>query len=124
MGESTTRIAIILEQQCKPKKCRLECKKFCPVVRLGASPRASTARALVGGACEKPANHRPAARFLVTGCSDADKASALSMLTALNIKHPGAWLAGRSVRWRARFRCDARDARLRQCPTTRSARIR
>lgn len=33
--ESLTRIAIVNEDRCKPKKCRQECKKFCPVVRLG-----------------------------------------------------------------------------------------
>lgn len=30
-----TRVAIVNEQKCKPKKCRQECKKSCPVVRLG-----------------------------------------------------------------------------------------
>jgi ATP-binding cassette subfamily E protein 1 len=29
------RIAIVNEDKCKPKKCQLECKKFCPVVRTG-----------------------------------------------------------------------------------------
>jgi ATP-binding cassette subfamily E protein 1 len=30
-----TRIAIVAEDRCKPKKCRQECKKSCPVVRIG-----------------------------------------------------------------------------------------
>ena len=30
-----TRIAIISAEKCKPKKCRQECKKSCPVVMLG-----------------------------------------------------------------------------------------
>ena len=30
-----TRIAIVNEQKCKPKKCRQECRKQCPVVRQG-----------------------------------------------------------------------------------------
>jgi ATP-binding cassette, sub-family E, member 1 len=34
-GEKHTRIAIVNEEKCKPKKCRLECKKNCPVVKLG-----------------------------------------------------------------------------------------
>jgi ATP-binding cassette subfamily E protein 1 len=35
-GESElTRIAIISSERCKPKKCRQECKKSCPVVKLG-----------------------------------------------------------------------------------------
>ncbi|KXZ41766.1 hypothetical protein GPECTOR_290g776 [Gonium pectorale] len=35
-GEETlTRIAIVSEDKCKPKKCRQECKKSCPVVKVG-----------------------------------------------------------------------------------------
>jgi ATP-binding cassette subfamily E protein 1 len=35
-GESsTTRIAIVSSDKCKPKKCRQECKRNCPVVRMG-----------------------------------------------------------------------------------------
>lgn len=35
-NESTlTRIAIVSSEKCKPKKCRQECKKSCPVVKLG-----------------------------------------------------------------------------------------
>ena len=35
-GEAAlTRIAIIAAEKCKPKKCRQECKKSCPVVKLG-----------------------------------------------------------------------------------------
>jgi ATP-binding cassette subfamily E protein 1 len=30
-----TRIAIVNSQKCKPKKCNQECKKSCPVVKLG-----------------------------------------------------------------------------------------
>ncbi len=30
-----TRIAIVNTERCKPKKCRQECKKSCPVVKLG-----------------------------------------------------------------------------------------
>lgn len=33
--EKLTRIAIVNNDRCKPKKCRQECKKSCPVVRLG-----------------------------------------------------------------------------------------
>eukprot|EP00053_Salpingoeca_punica_P008095 m.73281 g.73281 ORF g.73281 m.73281 type:complete len:602 (+) comp14447_c0_seq4:209-2014(+) len=35
MAESLTRIAIVNGDKCKPKKCRQECKKSCPVVRMG-----------------------------------------------------------------------------------------
>lgn len=33
--EKMTRIAIINTSRCKPKKCNQECKKSCPVVKLG-----------------------------------------------------------------------------------------
>ncbi|CAO1620150.1 unnamed protein product [Sympodiomycopsis kandeliae] len=33
--DKETRIAIINQDKCKPKKCRQECKKSCPVVRMG-----------------------------------------------------------------------------------------
>eukprot|EP01120_Amphizonella_sp_Union-15-10_P001702 TRINITY_DN11850_c0_g1_i1.p1 TRINITY_DN11850_c0_g1~~TRINITY_DN11850_c0_g1_i1.p1 ORF type:complete len:611 (+),score=115.73 TRINITY_DN11850_c0_g1_i1:56-1888(+) len=33
--EGLTRIAIVTKDKCKPKKCRQECKKSCPVVRIG-----------------------------------------------------------------------------------------
>lgn len=32
-----TRIAIVSSDRCKPKRCRQECKKSCPVVRMGKS---------------------------------------------------------------------------------------
>nr|WCZ58558.1 translation initiation factor rli1 [Andalucia godoyi] len=34
-GDRLTRIAIVKEDRCKPKKCRQECKRSCPVVRMG-----------------------------------------------------------------------------------------
>jgi ATP-binding cassette, sub-family E, member 1 len=36
MSDKLTRIAIVSTDKCKPKKCRQECKKSCPVVRMGA----------------------------------------------------------------------------------------
>ena len=33
--DKLTRIAIVSNDKCKPKKCRQECKKSCPVVRMG-----------------------------------------------------------------------------------------
>ncbi|KAK9462632.1 P-loop containing nucleoside triphosphate hydrolase protein [Lipomyces oligophaga] len=35
MSDRLTRIAIINSDKCKPKKCRQECRKACPVVRTG-----------------------------------------------------------------------------------------
>lgn len=35
MADRLTRIAIVNPDKCKPKKCRQECKKMCPVVRMG-----------------------------------------------------------------------------------------
>uniref|UniRef100_A0A7R9YVW5 ABC transporter domain-containing protein n=1 Tax=Chlamydomonas euryale TaxID=1486919 RepID=A0A7R9YVW5_9CHLO len=34
-NEQLTRIAIVSDDKCKPKKCRQECKKSCPVVKIG-----------------------------------------------------------------------------------------
>ena len=33
--EGLTRIAIVSSDRCKPKKCKQECKKWCPVNRMG-----------------------------------------------------------------------------------------
>lgn len=33
--DKQTRIAIVSSDKCKPKRCRQECKKSCPVVRMG-----------------------------------------------------------------------------------------
>lgn len=35
MSDKLTRIAILSNDKCKPKRCRQECKKSCPVVRMG-----------------------------------------------------------------------------------------
>jgi ATP-binding cassette subfamily E protein 1 len=35
MADRNTRIAIVNPDKCKPKKCNLECKKSCPVNRMG-----------------------------------------------------------------------------------------
>lgn len=35
MSDKLTRIALVSSDKCKPKKCRQECKKSCPVVRMG-----------------------------------------------------------------------------------------
>ena len=34
-NERLTRVAIVKEDKCKPKKCRQECRRSCPVVKLG-----------------------------------------------------------------------------------------
>ena len=39
MADRLTRIAIVTADRCKPKKCRQECKKSCPVVKTGEKPR-------------------------------------------------------------------------------------
>ncbi|KAJ2718821.1 Fe-S cluster-binding ribosome biosynthesis protein [Coemansia sp. Benny D115] len=35
MSEKSTRIAFVSADKCKPKKCRQECKRFCPVNKVG-----------------------------------------------------------------------------------------
>ncbi|CAI5997913.1 unnamed protein product, partial [Closterium sp. NIES-65] len=37
MADRLTRIAIVSGDRCKPKKCRQECKKSCPVVKTGTA---------------------------------------------------------------------------------------
>jgi translation initiation factor RLI1 len=39
MSDKLTRIAIVSTDKCKPKKCRQECKRSCPVVRMGKEIR-------------------------------------------------------------------------------------
>lgn len=34
-SDKLTRIAIVSSDKCKPKKCKQECKRSCPVVRMG-----------------------------------------------------------------------------------------
>lgn len=34
-SDKLTRIAIVNSDKCKPKRCKQECKKSCPVVRMG-----------------------------------------------------------------------------------------
>lgn len=34
-ADRLTRIAVVDAEKCKPKKCRQECKQYCPVVRSG-----------------------------------------------------------------------------------------
>ena len=35
-GDDTSmRIAVVNNEKCKPKKCRQECKRMCPVVKMG-----------------------------------------------------------------------------------------
>jgi hypothetical protein len=35
--DKLTRVAIINADKCKPKKCKQECKRSCPVVRMGTT---------------------------------------------------------------------------------------
>ncbi|KAL4260166.1 Translation initiation factor rli1, partial [Pleurotus pulmonarius] len=35
MADKITRIAIVDSNRCKPKRCAQECKKSCPVVKMG-----------------------------------------------------------------------------------------
>ena len=37
--EKLTRVAIVNADRCKPKKCRQECRKSCPVNRMGKRDR-------------------------------------------------------------------------------------
>ncbi|CBK20641.2 uncharacterized protein [Blastocystis hominis] len=35
MSEASTRIAIVDGEKCKPSRCNLECKRYCPLVKMG-----------------------------------------------------------------------------------------
>ena len=52
--EQLTRIAIVNAEKCKPSKCNQECKKSCPVVRMGALGRATRPQ------CASPPRASPA----------------------------------------------------------------
>jgi ATP-binding cassette, sub-family E, member 1 len=43
MADKLVRIAIVSSDKCKPKKCKQECKRNCPVVRMG-TPLSPTPR--------------------------------------------------------------------------------
>lgn len=49
--DKLTRIAIVDANKCKPRKCKQECKKNCPVVRMGACVRFARDR-LTGGVAQ------------------------------------------------------------------------
>ena len=40
--DKLTRIAIVSSDKCKPKRCRQECKKACPVNRMGTYEKRKT----------------------------------------------------------------------------------
>ena len=58
--ETLTRIAIVNSEKCKPSRCVQECKKGCPVVRMGALlprclPPATSARHTLPAPARRPA---------------------------------------------------------------------
>jgi len=49
--ERLTRIAVISADRCRPKKCKQECKKSCPVVKIGAQCTRSAAARVGAHVC-------------------------------------------------------------------------
>lgn len=52
-SDENQRIGIVNEDKCKPKKCRQECKRSCPVVMMGectAAARGGGLQRLLGAA--------------------------------------------------------------------------
>jgi hypothetical protein len=63
MEDRLTRIAIVSADRCRPKKCRQECKKACPVVKVGTPTLLSCCctstlyAGLVRGRCSSTVQH-------------------------------------------------------------------
>lgn len=51
MADKLTRIAIVNGDRCRPKKCRQECKKSCPVVRMGKQSRTTLDLCIINVTC-------------------------------------------------------------------------
>ncbi|KAK8089699.1 Fe-S cluster-binding ribosome biosynthesis protein [Apiospora hydei] len=96
MSDKLTRIAIVNSDKCKPKKCRQECKKACPVVRSGKlcievapdSKLAFISESLCGTYALKPFHSRASMRrpmLTIIGCGICPKKCPFSAITIINL---------------------------------------
>ncbi|OMH82028.1 ABC transporter E family member 2 [Zancudomyces culisetae] len=75
MSDKNPRIAIINEDKCKPKKCRQECKKICPVNRVGKLCIEVTPSSKIASLSEE----------LCIGCGLCIKKCPFSAITIINL---------------------------------------
>ncbi|KAJ1820950.1 Fe-S cluster-binding ribosome biosynthesis protein [Coemansia sp. S610] len=75
MAESNSRIAIVNNDKCKPKKCKQECKRVCPVVKMGK-------QCIIAEATSKIAN---ISESLCIGCGMCVKRCPFGAITIINL---------------------------------------
>eukprot|EP00026_Physarum_polycephalum_P000793 Phypoly_transcript_00794.p1 GENE.Phypoly_transcript_00794~~Phypoly_transcript_00794.p1 ORF type:complete len:583 (-),score=108.54 Phypoly_transcript_00794:40-1788(-) len=77
-ARGAVRIAIVDNNKCKPSKCNLECKKFCPVERIGKE-------------CVTVTKQAPAALIseeTCIGCGICVRQCPMNAITIINLPHP------------------------------------
>lgn len=75
MADRLTRIAVVSSDKCKPKKCRQECRKSCPVVRTGKLCIEVTPESKIAFISES----------LCIGCGICPKKCPFSAITIINL---------------------------------------
>ena len=86
-SDKLTRIAIVDSDKCKPKKCRQECKRSCPVVRMGKLCIEVAPTSKIAWISEE----------LCIGCGICVKVSHARCLPSLPLTLTGCWLMSRAA---------------------------
>eukprot|EP01114_Cavostelium_apophysatum_P018210 TRINITY_DN558_c0_g1_i2.p1 TRINITY_DN558_c0_g1~~TRINITY_DN558_c0_g1_i2.p1 ORF type:complete len:641 (+),score=187.81 TRINITY_DN558_c0_g1_i2:54-1976(+) len=105
MADKLTRIAIVNEDKCKPKKCRQECKKSCPVVRMGKLCIEVTPTSKVAWISEE----------LCIGCGICPKKCPFGAITIINLP--------KSLEKDTTHRYSANSFKLHRLPTPRPGQV-